>query len=102
MYYVLLLHEIKTTSGFCLVLVGFLSPVRVCFACSSPSTVRDDGTLMVRTTASCGLNKLSMDAFMVKNFIMNHGMWLSMFNEYTDRKFLAAAGTMFSSHIRIS
>jgi hypothetical protein len=36
---------------------------------------------------------------MIKNFIMNHGMRLSMFNEYSDLKFLAVADTRFASHI---
>jgi hypothetical protein len=39
------------------------------------------------------------DAFMIKNFIMNHNMRLSMFNEYSDLKFLAIADTRFASHI---
>jgi len=39
------------------------------------------------------------DAFMIKHFIMNHSMRLSMFNEYSDLKFLAIADTRFASHI---
>jgi hypothetical protein len=42
---------------------------------------------------------ISDDAFMIKNLIMNHGMRLSMFNEYSDLKFLAVADTRFASHI---
>ncbi|XP_062206164.1 uncharacterized protein LOC133908053 [Phragmites australis] len=39
------------------------------------------------------------DAFMIKNFIMNHSMRLSMFNEYSKLKFLAIADTRFASQI---
>ena len=38
-------------------------------------------------------------AFMIKNYIMNHGMRLSMFNEFSKLKFLAIADTRFASHI---
>jgi hypothetical protein len=38
-------------------------------------------------------------AFMIKNYIMNHGMRLSMFNEYSKLKFLAVADTRFASHV---
>ncbi|XP_062217774.1 uncharacterized protein LOC133917997 [Phragmites australis] len=39
------------------------------------------------------------DAFMIKNFIMNHSMRLSMFNEYSKLKFLAIADTRFAPQI---
>jgi hypothetical protein len=39
------------------------------------------------------------DASMIKNFIMNHSMRLSMFNEQSNLKFLAIADTRFSSAI---
>jgi hypothetical protein len=38
-------------------------------------------------------------AFMIKNYIMNHGMRQSMFNEYSKLKFLAVADTRFASHV---
>ncbi|ONM32168.1 hAT transposon superfamily protein [Zea mays] len=39
------------------------------------------------------------DASMIKNFIMNHSMRLSMFNEQSNLKFLAIADTRFASAI---
>jgi len=39
------------------------------------------------------------DALTIKNFIMNHGMRLSIFNEYSKLKFLAIADTRFASVI---
>jgi len=39
------------------------------------------------------------DALTIKNFIMNHGMRLSIFNEYSKLKFLAIANTRFASVI---
>jgi len=39
------------------------------------------------------------DALTIKNFIMNHGMRLSIFNEYSNLKFLAIADTRFASVI---
>ena len=38
-------------------------------------------------------------ALMIKNYIMNHGMRLSMFNEYSKLKFLGVADTRFVSHV---
>lgn len=37
------------------------------------------------------------EATMIKNFIMNHGMRLSMFNEFSPLKLLAIAETRFAS-----
>jgi hypothetical protein len=34
---------------------------------------------------------------MIKNYIMNHGMILSMFNEFSELKLLAVAETRFAS-----
>ncbi|GJN07302.1 hypothetical protein PR202_ga25122 [Eleusine coracana subsp. coracana] len=39
------------------------------------------------------------DALQIKNYIMNHGMRLSMFNEFSKLKFLAIADTRFASVI---
>ncbi|GJN23720.1 hypothetical protein PR202_gb11393 [Eleusine coracana subsp. coracana] len=39
------------------------------------------------------------DALQIKNYIMNHGMRLSMFNEFSKMKFLAIADTRFASVI---
>jgi hypothetical protein len=42
------------------------------------------------------------DAFYIKNYIMNHGMRLSMFNVFSKLKFLAIAETRFASlHIML-
>ncbi|CAN6182580.1 unnamed protein product, partial [Urochloa humidicola] len=43
------------------------------------------------------IHDVSGDANMIKNFIMNHGMRLSMFNEFSRLKFLAIADTRFAS-----
>ncbi|XP_062193504.1 uncharacterized protein LOC133896882 [Phragmites australis] len=45
------------------------------------------------------IKHISEDAFYIKNYIMNHGMRLSMFNEFTKLKFLAVAETRFASVI---
>ncbi|WVZ58346.1 hypothetical protein U9M48_008625, partial [Paspalum notatum var. saurae] len=45
------------------------------------------------------INQIIGDASMIKNFIMNHSMRLSMFNEYSKLKFLAIADTRFASAI---
>jgi hypothetical protein len=40
---------------------------------------------------------IAQDASMIKNYIMNHGMRLSMFNEFSKLKLLAVAETRFAS-----
>ena len=40
---------------------------------------------------------IAQDAIMIKNYIMNHGMRLSMFNEFSKLKLLAVAETRFAS-----
>ena len=43
------------------------------------------------------INNVKVEATMIKNFIMNHGMRLSMFNEYSHLKLLSIAETRFAS-----
>jgi hypothetical protein len=43
------------------------------------------------------MHNVKSEAQMIKNFIMNHGMRLSMFNEFSDLKLLFIAETRFAS-----
>ncbi|WVZ64311.1 hypothetical protein U9M48_013851 [Paspalum notatum var. saurae] len=43
------------------------------------------------------MHNVKSEAQMIKNFIMNHGMRLSMFNEFSDLKLLSIAETRFAS-----
>ncbi|WVZ50320.1 hypothetical protein U9M48_001585 [Paspalum notatum var. saurae] len=43
------------------------------------------------------MHNVKSDATMIKNFIMNHGMRLSMFNEFSHLKLLSIAETRFAS-----
>ncbi|XP_039831326.1 uncharacterized protein LOC120692156 isoform X1 [Panicum virgatum] len=43
------------------------------------------------------INNVKVEATMIKNFIMNHGMRLSMFNEFSHLKLLSIAETRFAS-----
>ena len=43
------------------------------------------------------IHNVKSDATMIKNFIMNHGMRLSMFNEFSHLKLLSIAETRFAS-----
>ncbi|XP_066312707.1 putative transcriptional regulator tpeD [Miscanthus floridulus] len=43
------------------------------------------------------INDVKVEATMIKNFIMNHGMRLSMFNEFSHLKLLSIAETRFAS-----
>jgi len=43
------------------------------------------------------IHNVKYDATMIKNFIMNHGMRLSMFNEFSHLKLLSIAETRFAS-----
>ena len=45
------------------------------------------------------ISDIAGDALQIKNFIMNHGMRLSMFNSFSKLKFLAIADTRFASVI---
>jgi hypothetical protein len=45
------------------------------------------------------ISDVSSDAQQIRNFIMNHSMRLSMFNEFSKLKFLAIAETRFASQI---
>ncbi|KAK2643794.1 hypothetical protein Ddye_018989 [Dipteronia dyeriana] len=48
----------------------------------------------------CGwIVKVSNDVFFIKNFIMNHSMRLSMFNDHSKLKLLSIADTRFASTI---
>ncbi|XP_020266352.1 uncharacterized protein LOC109841825 [Asparagus officinalis] len=50
--------------------------------------------------AECNwITKVSDDALMIKNFIMNHSMRLAMFNEHSKMKLLLIADTRFASWI---
>ena len=43
------------------------------------------------------INNVKVEATMIKNFIMNHGMRLSMFNEFSHLKLLSISETRFAS-----
>jgi hypothetical protein len=43
------------------------------------------------------INEVSSDAQQIRNFVMNHSMRLSMFNEFSKLKLLAIAETRFAS-----
>lgn len=45
------------------------------------------------------ISEVAADASVIKNFIMNHSMRLSMFNDFSKLKFLAIADTRFASTI---
>jgi hypothetical protein len=45
------------------------------------------------------ISDIAGDALQIKNFIMNHGMRLSMFNSFSKLKFLAIADTRFATVI---
>ncbi|EEC83362.1 hypothetical protein OsI_28770 [Oryza sativa Indica Group] len=45
------------------------------------------------------ISEVAADASAIKNFIMNHSMRLSMFNDFSKLKFLAIADTRFASTI---
>lgn len=45
------------------------------------------------------ITEVAADSSFIKNFIMNHSMRLSMFNEFSKLKFLAIADTRFASTI---
>lgn len=45
------------------------------------------------------ISDIAADANMIKNFIMNHFMRLSMFNEFSELKLLSIAETSFASLI---
>lgn len=45
------------------------------------------------------ITEVAADSSFIKNFIMNHSMRLSMFNEFSKLKFLAIADTIFASTI---
>ena len=43
------------------------------------------------------MHDVKTEAALIKNFIMNHGMHLSMFNEFSHLKLLSFAETRFAS-----
>ena len=45
------------------------------------------------------ITHVKSEAQMIKNFIMNHGMWLLIFNEFSPLKLLASAETRFASMV---
>lgn len=86
--------EVHSTS-FGLLILFILSILLSRIFCAAKMLRTDDEELIFD---ECHwITEIVADANMIKNFIMNHGMELSMFNEFSKLKLLVVAETRFVS-----
>jgi hypothetical protein len=85
-------RNMTTFFGLCVVHTLNLALKNIC-AAKLPRT-EEEGIIFVELH---WIQLIAQDASMIKNYIMNHGMRLSMFNEFSKLKLLAVAETRFAS-----